>query len=416
LKILVTIEDHLTLGADGHFYVHGPAHYSAWTELLEVFDEVVLLARVAKGDGQTRGNKRVDGMAIHVEPTLDYTGPWQALQKLPALKAQVRRVVASCDAYLLRVPGLVSRLVWKEVKSLGRPFGAEVLGDPWDAMSPGSMPGPFRPLYRRIATRDMKKVCASATCTLYWTREVLQKRYPPGAAKTFVSPRVILEQGFATLAEMAERSRRIQELRNSGADHGRELCIGYLGTFAQLYKGPDTLLQALSRCDQRGLNFKIILAGEGKYRQPMEALAQNLGIRERTVFLGQLEAGNAVTEFLDSLDLFVMPSRQEGLCRAFVEAMARGCPCIGSKAGAVELLTDEELVPANDPQVLAEKILAVAADLGRMQAMTVRNLQKARQFRPDLLRDVRCAFYKALKTCSQSKQLVVEAGAAPQSC
>jgi glycosyltransferase involved in cell wall biosynthesis len=249
----------------------------------------------------------------------------------------------------------------------------------------------------------MKQICGSATSALYWTRKGLQRRYPtaPGV-QALVSPRLVLDQGFATREMMNARGRRIQ-------DHNRELRIGYLGTFAQLYKGPDTLLGALSICRDRGLNFKVLLAGEGKYRQAMQALAKELSMEARTVFLGQLEGGGPVADFLDSLDLFVMPCRAEAFGRAFVEAMARGCPCIGSTVGGIpELLPAEDLVPSNDPTTLADAILAVSGNRERMQAMSVRNLQRAKEFSPETLRDVRESFYKLLKSCSQSKHATRE--------
>jgi len=404
LKVLLTLEDHLTLRPDDHFYVNGPAQYSAWSELLSVFDEVVVIARAKKEDGDIGVQKRIDGPAISIYPLPDWTGPWQYLQNLPSLKTHARRIVAACEAYLLRVPGLVGGLVWQEIRSMHKPFGVEVLGDPWDALAPGTMPGPFRTLYRQFGSHEMKKICASAATSLYWTRETLQARYPPRiVAATFVSPRIVLDEGFATPECMAQRFRRIHKLIESSLPSQAEWRIGYLGTFAQLYKGPDTLLHALSLCRQQGLNFKVLLAGEGRYRRAMEALAQELSLGDRAIFVGQLQTGRAVAEFLDTLDLFVMPSRQEGLCRAFVEAMARGCPCIGTYSGAIELLSPDDLVRTNDPGALSKTILAVTSNCERIQIMAARNLKKARQFSPDQLRQIRCAFYESLKACSQSQ-------------
>jgi glycosyltransferase involved in cell wall biosynthesis len=390
--------------------VEGPSHYSAWSELLEVFSEVILLARVTKRNGPDKGQQRIDGPRISVHPLAEYAGPWQYLQRLPALKAQARSAINTCDAYLLRLPGLVSRLVWQEIKHEKRGFGVEVLGDPWDAMAPGSIPGMLRPLYRRVAAREMKQMCGSAASVLYWSRHALQHRYPAmRAAETFVSPRVVLEQGFASPEMMAARLRRIQ-------DHVQELRIGYLGSFAQLYKGPDTLLQALAICRDRGLTFKVYFGGEGKYRSPMEILANELSLGEHTIFLGQLEGGRAVHEFLGTLDLFVMPCRAEAFGRAFVEAMARGCPCIGSNVGGIpELLDPQDLVPANDPTVLAQTILRVANDRERMQAMSLRNLERAKEFSPDLLRNVRQSFYKSLKRWSQPKHTMEQRSPIAQS-
>ena len=62
-------------------------------------------------------------------------------------------------------------------------------------------------------------------------------------------------------------------------------------------------------------------------------------LRDRVRFRGQLTTPVDVRAELDRADLFVLPSRQEGLPRAMIEAMARALPCIGSSVGGIpELL------------------------------------------------------------------------------
>ena len=65
--------------------------------------------------------------------------------------------------------------------------------------------------------------------------------------------------------------------------------------------------------------------------------------------------GHGVTEQLDAADVFVLPSRQEGLPRAMIEAMARSLPCVGSDVGGISELIPDWVVPPNDPQALALK-------------------------------------------------------------
>ena len=183
----------------------------------------------------------------------------------------------------------------------------------------------------------------------------------------------------------------------------RSLRIGFIGSFAQLYKGSDTLLRALASCLVRGVKVEASFVGEGRYRKNMQSLAHNLSVERNVSFLGQLGFGQPVCDFLDSIDLFVMPSRAEGLPRALVEAMARACPCIGSDVGGIpELLAAEDLVPPNDPEALARKIMEVTADPQRMKAMSERNLARAKQFDPQALREVRRAFYQYVKDHSGS--------------
>lgn len=406
MRVLVTLEDHLWRSTDGHFYVDGPGAYALWSQLLDAFDEVTLLARVGGSNGHSIEGNRVEGPSVSVRELPDYVGPSQYLFHLPTLQPRVRQAVMESDAFILRVPGLVGRLAWQEIKRAKKRYAVEVLGDPWDAFGPGTMPGPFRPGYRQIATRNMKVICRGAVAALYWNGSVLPRRYPPGKnSSSSVSPLLNnVSNGCASEQLAAKRSRRVDEWCPSvdGA-RTKTLCVGFVGSLAQLYKGPDTLLRAASICLREGLDLKVLFVGEGRYRRMMEQLARQLSISDSVDFLGQLKFGKEIFDFLDSIDLFVMPSRAEGFPRALHEAMARGCPCIGSDVGGIpELLAVDDLVPPNDPEALARKIMEVTGDPQRMKTMSSRNLARAKQFDPEALRDVRRAFYRYVRAHSQS--------------
>jgi glycosyltransferase involved in cell wall biosynthesis len=393
LKALVTLEDHLWRSSDGCIRGHGPTGYSIWSELLDSFEQVVLLARVGNRHAVSSEGNTVEGAAVSVHELPDYFGPWQYLRTLPTLRSRVREAVAQCDTYLIRVPGLIGRLAWQELRRLKTPYAAEVMSDPWDTMGPGSMPTPFRPLYRESAARNLRTICESATATLYWSSGTMRQRYPSGDnAFTCVAPRIFLNGGYALPEHLHDRSQ--------GTDSGsnRVWRVGFIGSFAQLYKGSDTLLRALPFCLGHGARLDASFVGEGRYRKDMESLARDLSVERNVSFLGQLGFGEPVRDFLDSIDLFVMPSRAEGLPRALVEAMARGCPCIGSNVGGIpELLAAEDIVPPNDPEALARKIMEVTADPQRMKTMSARNLARARQFDPEALREMRRAFYQYVR-------------------
>jgi glycosyltransferase involved in cell wall biosynthesis len=409
---LITVEDHLWRGRDGHIYGYGPTSYSVWSELLDSFDEVVLLARVGGVCGPCTSENRVDGQSIVVHNLADYAGPWSYLLNLSALQKRVRQSVALCDAYLLQVPGLIGRLAWQQILRLRKPYAAEVLADPWDAMGPGTMPSPLRPLYRRVARRNLRLTCERAVATLYWSGGPMRKRYPPARdAHSGVSPRINLCCGYAPSEIILKRFRRIDQCNCSIKESRRHLRTGFIGSLAQLYKGADTLLYALARCPRIAFKSKTFFVGEGRYRNDLESLCRKLSVETEVSFLGRLEFGRPIFDFLDSIDLFVMPSRAEGLPRALVEAMARGCPCIGSNVGGIpELLAPEDLVPPNDPEALARKIMEVTANPQRMQEMSIRNLARAKQFDPETLRDVRRDFYRYVRHHSGSN---AKSGEAP---
>jgi len=104
----------------------------------------------------------------------------------------------------------------------------------------------------------------------------------------------------------------------------------------------------------------VCIVGDGALRAELEAEAQRLGIEERVVFAGAVED---VRPWLAAFDLFVLPSRSEGLPGALMEAMALGCPVIVSAVGGVP-----EVV--GDAGVLVEpgEVDGFATQIGRLLA------------------------------------------------
>jgi glycosyltransferase involved in cell wall biosynthesis len=166
----------------------------------------------------------------------------------------------------------------------------------------------------------------------------------------------------------------------------------------RLYKAPHVLIDAVAICVRQGLDLRLKFVGEGQLVPWLKQRAAAAGIGQRVEFTGGLPAGAPIRAALDQADLFVLPSFQEGVPRAVVEAMARSLPCIGSTVGGFpELLPAEDLVEPGDAAGLADKIRQVLADPQRMQRMSARNLERAPQYRSDVLRSRRIEFYRQVR-------------------
>jgi glycosyltransferase involved in cell wall biosynthesis len=388
VNLLVTSEAHFSVADGGMIYGDGPVNCSIWANFLEIFDRVTVLARVGTSKRVWPTEARADGPRVTFHALPDYNGPWEYLRTFPKLAALARQAVLQSEAYLLRVPGLVGRTAWLEINRLRRPYALEVVGDPWDALGAGTVQGVFRPVFRYAAMRDLKKMCMRAAAVHYVTQTSLQERYPTGKTSFAVGfSDASMDAGLSGSQTREDRYRRIDERTVQGGNRGRTLHVGFIGSLSQMYKGPDVLLRAAALCRHRGLDLLIKLVGDGRYVGALKQMALRLGIADRTTFLGQLPPGKPVRDFLDAIDLFVLPSRAEGLPRALLEAMARGCPCLGSNVGGIpELLNPVDTVPAGDADGLARKILDVAGGPERMKQMAERNFEKAKQFSPEVLR------------------------------
>ncbi len=126
-------------------------------------------------------------------------------------------------------------------------------------------------------------------------------------------------------------------------------------------KGHDVLLEALAR--SRCPHLVLWIAGDGPERGALEAQAARLGLSERVRFLG---ARTDVPDLLAACDIFVLPSRHEGLGVSALEAMAARRPVVASRVGGLaEAVLDETtglLVPPEDPSELARAVDRLAAD------------------------------------------------------
>ena len=124
-------------------------------------------------------------------------------------------------------------------------------------------------------------------------------------------------------------------------------------------KGGDVVVRALAAL-RREYDPSVTLTVAGPLAWPLPGTVPE-GVR----FLGRVPTGEVV-HLYDTHDLFVMPSRFEGFGIAFVEALARGLPCIGRDAFAMpELISpghNGDLVKGDDPDQLAAAIVRVLRD------------------------------------------------------
>lgn len=134
------------------------------------------------------------------------------------------------------------------------------------------------------------------------------------------------------------------------------LKVGAAGRLV-FHKGFDLFIRAAARVAQRYAEVYFFIAGEGPERPKLENLCAILGMRERIFFLGHV---SLMPEYLSSLDIFVQPSRSEGLSLSLLEAGAAGLPLIASAVGGIpEIIRHGEtgiLVPAEDVPALEKAI------------------------------------------------------------
>jgi len=131
------------------------------------------------------------------------------------------------------------------------------------------------------------------------------------------------------------------------------------------YKGVNVLLRAM-----KVVKGRLLIAGDGPMRDQWEALASELGLTHRALFLGEV-ANEQLPSLYKSADLFVLPStmRAEAFGTVLLEAMAAALPCITTELGTGTSSVVKDgltglVVQPNDPAALAEAISTLTENAG----------------------------------------------------
>lgn len=139
-----------------------------------------------------------------------------------------------------------------------------------------------------------------------------------------------------------------------------------IGTMARLspVKGQRFLIEAIRRVVLKNSNVQCLIIGSGPEETALKELAREAGLEGRIKFTGFLH--KTAPLYLACMDIFVLPSLEEGLGIALLEALASGKSCIASDVGGIrDIIRNGEngiLVPAADGQAIADAISRLLSD------------------------------------------------------
>ena len=183
-----------------------------------------------------------------------------------------------------------------------------------------------------------------------------------------------------------------QDTSRLAKEFGIEGAGPIVGTVARLHrqKGVIYLIRAAARIKQAFPGAKVVCAGGGPLRPMMEQAVKRLGLEDTVMLLGDVE--NAAS-LISLFDVFVLPSLWEGLPFVLIEAAALGKAIVATNVeGNQEIISDGEtglLVPARDPEALAEAVLKLLQDrtLASRLAAAARTLIPPRHTLSDMIRE-----------------------------
>lgn len=363
---------------------------SFYSEAKKLFDKIILVLRI-KEVGHNRKNILVNIREnVYVYPIPYYVGLKLFIKKSPLIIISLIRLILkykNTARYLIRGGDITGILMAMFLNILNIPYAFSIIGDPDLVYTTENLGIKHVRLLRCFFVKGQRYLAKKAKVVSYVTKDYLQRKYPPSEdtiiycfSDVFIPKKYILG-----------------EPRTYNNKTSNYWILLFVGSLEQKYKGLHVLMEALKICKTKGIEFKLLVAGDGKYKAEYTELMIELGLSSDIEFLGYIGDFEGIINVLDQSDIFILPSLTEGLPRALIEAMARGLPCIGTNVGGVpELLAKEDIVEPGDRSELANKIIEIVGNRERLNGMSARNLLRAMYYSNERLSSIRREFYKVI--------------------
>ncbi|MCW9054539.1 MAG: glycosyltransferase [Candidatus Pacebacteria bacterium] len=191
-----------------------------------------------------------------------------------------------------------------------------------------------------------------------------------GTAMGFHGKPVVIPNGVDINRFSKEYPRR--ELEELKQKLDKKVNSIFLVTTSRLVEknGIDTVIHALVKLPPQ---VSFLVLGEGPEEERLKALARNLGVMSRVRFLGHVPQ-KEIPKYLKVSEIFIRPSRSEGMGNSFIEAMASGTPVIATQVGGItDFIFDPDRNPdvkptglavdVDDSAAVAEQVLRYSSDV-----------------------------------------------------
>ncbi|MEM1103098.1 MAG: glycosyltransferase family 4 protein [Pseudomonadota bacterium] len=389
MSVLFCHDHRFVRAPDGRIFSTGQYDKSVVARYEEIFGEVWIAGRdrmAAADEDFSRlslvldGPERFVGVSDLSSIKGLLNGPGVAAPLLAPALEQV-------DAVIARLPSEIGLAALTLAQRRGMTSAVEVVACVWDGLRGHG--AKLASLYAPLALSRMKRAVARADHAIYVSQEFLQKRYPPkpGAHVAGVSDVQLPEPDEALL------DARLDGIRKAG---DAAPTLGMLAALFHRSKGVDIAMKALAEARKTVPGLTMEVVGPGDVAPWLEE-ARALGLSDAVTFKGALPRGEAVLKWLDTIDVYVQASFQEGLPRGLIEAMSRAAPALASDAGGTaELVDPAALHTPGDHGTLARQMATALAPDDRIAAAQ-RNFRKAAEFASEKLDARRRMFWNKVK-------------------
>lgn len=295
-------------------------------------------------------------------------------------KAKLEYLIKNSDLVIIRLPSEIGNVAIKIAQKYKKKYIVEVVGCAWDSMWNHSLKGK---ILAPLLTYRMKKSIKKAECVVYVTEEFLQKRYPTQGLSYSISDVNIGEINSDTIKT------RYGNIREMGKR--KKFLIGTIGPLNIRYKGQEKVIKAIKYFQNSDIDIEYQLVGGGN-EDRLKKIAKKIGVEDKVKFIGSLPH-KEVLKWLEEIDIYIQPSDAEGLPRSLIEAMSKGCLCMGSNVGGIpELLNVKYVFKKNKIKEIYNILKSINIDELKREADN--NINKCKIYSENNLFDKQLEFYK----------------------
>lgn len=380
---LLFVHDHPFYQEDDIIYSGGGLPSSIWNNYLINFSKITVFGRFSSQLKDKKVKSSTEGVSFYL--TKKYASIRTLLKNKNIISKELSELIKDTDIVLVRLPSVLGFICGDEALKQNKTLWVEQVGNAKEALNThGSILGKIVAPFFEYKNRQLVKKAKYIT---YVTENRLQKDYPSSNSVATAALSNVLINNILNELEL-DRSRYFKETIN----------IGLIGGFDVRYKGQDVLLKAINCLDPDiKRNIKIHLIGKGNFDWILN-LVNRLNIEDNIGFIGSLKSGDQINEFLSTLSLYVQPSLTEGMPRATIEAMAMGCPVIGSDVGGIpDIVSSEFIHKRGNVQELSNHINLLYNDRMKLEQEAILSLKKALPYFKENLDKSRMEFYSKMR-------------------
>lgn len=387
MKALVVVDSHIFKTPDNKYWCKGITDKSFFERYLTVFSSIEIVSRVQEIEKVEDGKYiRVDGENIGVSDMPFARGMKEYAKKYSQFKTAAKKAVLNCDCAIFRLPSVLSFIVLDAYKKTKKPFSIEVVACPKQAYQ-DILPA------KLLFTNKLRKAAKTANGASYVTKYYLQETYP-SYARLHGSDKLHFETHYSSIDLHPEF---IGKPKDYSYKTNKFILTHTANSSSSTAKGQDVLIKALGKITNDGYNAKIQFIGDSEIKDYYMNIAKEFGVEDKIAFTGMLSGKDAIRAKLIEADIFVLPTKAEGLPRCVIEAMAVGLPCISTPVNGVpELLDKEFLVQQSDYEGFANKIEWMIDNPQKLNELSAENIEKSKDYLYNILQKRRIEFYENL--------------------